>query len=137
MKPNQLSTWEKIVKTIKNPENTVRIGIVGKYVDLKESYKSLNEALIHGGIANNSKIELVYIDSENLTEKTVTESLTKCARRFSARGILDTAGLKEKFLAIQFARENRIPLFWNLFWYAACVVIEFARHVAGIVPLCH
>jgi len=54
-----------MVKVIKNPANTVRIGIVGKYVDLKESYKSLNEALIHGGIANNSKVELVFVDSEN------------------------------------------------------------------------
>jgi len=126
-----LAPWDKVVKTIKNPENTVRIGIVGKYVDLKESYKSLNEALIHGGIANNSKIELVYIDSENLNEKSVRESLQNI-HGVLVPGGFGYRGAEGKILAIQYAREQKIPYFGICFGMQLAV-IEFARNVAGIV----
>jgi CTP synthase len=126
-----LGQWERIVKTIKNPEHVVRIGIVGKYVDLKESYKSLNEALVHGGIANNSKVELVFIDSENLSVENTAESLKE------VHGILVPGGFGErgaegKIAAIQYARENKIPYFGICFGMQLAV-IEFARHVAGVV----
>jgi CTP synthase len=131
LEPINLTPWEKMVKTIKNPEHVVRIGIVGKYVDLKESYKSLNEALIHGGIANNSKIELVYVDSENLTEESVKTVLA------AVHGVLVPGGFGErgaegKILAIQYARENKIP-FFGICFGMQLAVIEFSRHVAGIV----
>src|SRR5262249_25775006 len=67
--------WRKMVHTLKNPEREISIGVVGKYVDLKESYKSQHEALIHGGIANNAKLNIVYIDSETLTDRNVNEAL--------------------------------------------------------------
>ncbi|MDZ4676925.1 MAG: CTP synthase [Oligoflexia bacterium] len=131
LEPINLGSWEKMVKIIKNPAHIVRIGIVGKYVDLKESYKSLNEALIHGGIANNSKIELVYVDSENLTEQSVKEVLSQ------VHGVLVPGGFGErgaegKILAIQFARENNIP-FFGICFGMQLAVIEYARHIAGIV----
>lgn len=128
--PIDLSTWQRIVKTVKNPENIVRIGVVGKYVDLKESYKSLNEALIHGGIANNSKIELVYIDAEELTSGAVVQALS------DVDGVLVPGGFGErgaegKMIAVKFARENKIPYFGICFGMQLAV-IEYARNVAGI-----
>lgn len=129
--PADISSWEKMVNVIKNPAHVVKIGVVGKYVDLKESYKSLNEALIHGGIANNSKIELVYLDSENMSDKNVKETLT------GVHGVLVPGGFGErgaegKIIAIQFARDNKIP-FFGICFGMQLAVIEFARHVAGIV----
>ncbi len=59
------------MKVLSNPTHTVKIGVVGKYVDLKESYKSLHEALVHGGVANSSHVEIIYVDSEKVTDKTV------------------------------------------------------------------
>jgi CTP synthase len=125
-----VSAWQKMVNVIKNPAHTVKIGVVGKYVDLKESYKSLNEALIHGGIANNAKVELVYIDSESITEKNVAETL------IGVSGILVPGGFGErgaegKISAIQYARENKVP-FFGICFGMQLAVIEFARHVAGI-----
>ncbi len=70
--------WRKMVDVIKNPEREISIGIVGKYVDLKESYKSLHEAIIHGGIANNAKVSVAYIDSETLNDRNVGESFKEC-----------------------------------------------------------
>jgi CTP synthase len=129
--PADLTAWQKMVNVIKNPAHIVKIGVVGKYVDLKESYKSLNEALIHGGIANNSKIELVYIDSEDLTDKNVRDSLV------GVHGVLVPGGFGErgaegKIVAIQYARENKIP-FFGICFGMQLAVIEYARHVAGIV----
>ncbi len=126
-----LAPWEKVVKVIKNPANTVRIGIVGKYVDLKESYKSLNEALIHGGIANNSKVELVFVDSENLDESTVKDSL-QGLHGVLVPGGFGYRGAEGKIIAIQYARENNLPYFGICFGMQLAV-IEYARHVAGIV----
>ncbi len=125
-----LTTWKKIVDVVKNPAHTVRIGIVGKYVDLKESYKSLNEALIHGGIANNAKIELVYIDSDALSAGSLSETFA------NIHGILVPGGFGErgaegKILAVQYARENNVPYFGICFGMQLAV-IEFARNVAGI-----
>ena len=70
----KLTGWKKLVDVVKGPKHHVRIGIVGKYVDLTESYKSLNEALVHGGVANNSKVELVYVDADGLTGRTLPDS---------------------------------------------------------------
>ncbi len=128
--PIDLSAWEKTVQTIKNPKHTVRIGIVGKYVDLKESYKSLNEALIHGGIANDSKIELVYIDAETLTSKNVEDHL-KDVHGVLVPGGFGERGAEGKIEAIHFARANKVPYFGICFGMQLAV-IEFARSVAGI-----
>jgi len=125
-----VSGWERIVQTIKAPAHQVQIGIVGKYVDLKESYKSLNEALIHGAIANNTKIDLIYVDSETLTRDNVAEALR------GVDGILVPGGFGErgaegKINAIQYARVNKVP-FFGICFGMQLAAIEFARHVAGI-----
>lgn len=122
--------WERIVKSLKMPKNEITIGVVGKYVDLKESYKSLHESLVHGGIANSSKIQIVYLDSEKLTEKNIHPSLN------GVDGILVPGGFGErgvegKILAIKYARENKIP-FFGICFGMQLAAIEFARNVCGI-----
>ncbi len=128
--PPDLSGWEKMVEILKNPTHQVSIGIVGKYVDLKESYKSLNEAIVHGGIANHTKVNLVWIDSEKLTEATVAQALA------DVDGILVPGGFGErgaegKIVAISYARKNKIP-FFGICFGMQLAAIEFARNVCGI-----
>lgn len=122
--------WQSIVSVLKHPTHTVKIGVVGKYVDLKESYKSLHESLVHGGIANKAKLEIIYVDSEKLTEKNVFSTLS------SVDGILvpggfGTRGVEGKITAIRFAREKQIP-FFGICFGMQLAAIEFARHVCGI-----
>jgi CTP synthase len=122
--------WEHIVRTLKNPKRTVNIGVVGKYVDLIESYKSLNEALVHGGIANNVKVELSYIDSEMLTKENVSHALS------DVDGVLVPGGFGErgaegKIAAIRYAREKEIP-FFGICFGMQLAAIEFARDVCGV-----
>src|SRR5690606_12242465 len=99
-----LSRWEDLVSRIKNPKKTVKIGIVGKYVELPDAYKSLNEALFHGGIANGAKVELLYINSEQIDAGTFPPEL------FEADGLVVPIGFghrggEGKIRAIRYARE--------------------------------
>lgn len=126
----QLQGWMKMVHALKNPKHKVTIGIVGKYVDLKESYKSLNEAIIHGGIANNVKVEIVYIDSETLNDRNVSMALSE-VHGILVPGGFGERGVEGKIAAIRFARENRIPYF-GICLGMQLASIEFARHVCGI-----
>jgi CTP synthase len=124
-----LSVWENIVKHIKDPEGEVKIAVVGKYTDLIESYKSLNEALVHGGIANNVKVNLEYIDSE------IFESEDPSSHLHGINGILVPGGFGErgaegKIKAAKFAREHNIPYFGICFGMQMAV-IEAARNLAG------
>jgi CTP synthase len=126
----EMAGWTKIVNTLKSPATHVSIGIVGKYVDLKESYKSLNEAIVHGGIANNTKVEVVWVDSETLTEDNVKQALA------DVDGILVPGGFGErgadgKMVAIRYARESKIP-FFGICFGMQLAAIEFAQHVCGI-----
>ena len=126
----EIDGWNKMVQTLKNPAEQVTIGIVGKYVDLKESYKSLNEAIVHGGIANNTKVEIVWIDSELLNPENAGEKLAQ------VDGILVPGGFGErgaqgKIDAISYARENDIP-FFGICFGMQLAAIEFARNVCGI-----
>jgi len=125
-----MSGWTKMVHTLKTPGKDVSIGIVGKYVDLKESYKSLNEALIHGGIANHAKINLVYIDSETLNEKNVNEALAEVDAVLVPGGFGER-GVDGKVAAIKYARENKVP-FFGICYGMQLAAIEFAQHVCGI-----
>lgn len=129
VKPD-LKGWENIIRVLKKPSKSVRIAVVGKYVDLKESYKSLNEAIVHGGIANQAQVEIVYVDSEKLTDKNVGQALS------SVTGILVPGGFGErgvegKLAAIRWAREKQIPYF-GICYGMQLAAIEFARHVCGI-----
>lgn len=126
----QMSGWRKMVETLKNPATSVRIGLVGKYVDLKESYKSLIEAIVHGGIANSAKVDLVYINSQALEEKNVEESLANLDAILVPGGFGER-GSDGKIKAIQFAREENIPYFGICFGMQLAA-IEFARNVCGI-----
>ena len=125
-----LSGWEKMVQALNHPEKTVTIGIVGKYVDLKESYKSLHEAIVHGGIANKTRVELVWIDSETLNRDNVDEAL-KDVDGILVPGGFGERGAEGKVVAIRFARENKKP-FFGICFGMQLAAIEFARDVCGI-----
>jgi CTP synthase len=127
--PN-IDQWVKIVRTLKNPEKTVNIGVVGKYVDLKESYKSLNEALVHGGIANNSRVELSWVDSETLTDDNVATALAEVDAVLVPGGFGER-GAEGKMVAIRHARVNRIP-YLGICFGMQLAAVEFARNVCGI-----
>jgi CTP synthase len=128
--PRDLTKWQKVVDQLKNPRHHVRIGIVGKYVNFVDSYKSLNEALIHGGMANDAKVELVFIDAEQLEGEAYVEEL------FQVDGILVPGGFGKRGIegmirAIEFARGHRIP-FFGICLGLQTAVIEFARNVCGL-----
>ena len=125
-----LDDWEKLVGAIKNPLFNVRITIVGKYIDLKESYKSLNEALVHGAAAHGVKLQLDYVDSENV-EKDGGEALLEGADGVLVPGGFGQRGVEGKIKAIRYARENKIP-FLGICLGMQLATVEFARNVAGL-----
>ncbi len=127
--PN-LDKWEFIVSRIKNPMYEVNIYVVGKYVELIESYKSINEALVHGGIANNCKVNINYVEAEKITADTVDDFL-KNAEGILVPGGFGERGINGKIEAIKYARENKIP-FLGICLGMQLSVIEFARNVAGL-----
>jgi CTP synthase len=125
-----LSRWQTIVDRMRKPVRSTRIGIVGKYVNLVDSYKSLNEALLHAGIANDAKVELVFIDSEKLEEEAYVEEL------FQVDGILVPGGFGKRGIegmikAIEFARGHKIPYF-GICLGLQTAVIEFARNACHL-----
>ncbi len=126
--PADLSMWENLIDRLEHPQHKVRIAMVGKYVDLTESYKSLTEALIHAGIHTHSRVMVEYIDSEaieqNGTEVLATFDAILVPGGFGKRG---TEG---KIAAIRFARENNVP-YLGICLGMQLAVIEFARDVAG------
>ncbi|MBN2282809.1 MAG: CTP synthase [Deltaproteobacteria bacterium] len=126
----RLGAWERLVERIKNPSHEVTIAIVGKYVDWADSYKSLNEALIHGGIANNCKVKLHFVDSEQIEREGITDQFT------GAGGILVPGGFGKRGIegmvqAITYARENKVPYF-GICLGMQMAVIEFARKVCDM-----
>lgn len=125
-----LSGWKKIVKVLQNPKKNVTIGVVGKYVDLKESYKSLNEAIVHGGIANNCKVNIVYVDSEKISDKNVAQHLGD-VDGILVPGGFGARGVEGKISAIKYARERQVP-FFGICFGMQLASIEFARNVCGI-----
>jgi CTP synthase len=127
--PADLTDWQHVVDTMKHPEHEVNIGMVGKYVDLTESYKSLNEALSHAGIKNKSKVNIHYIDSVSL-ESGNFSSLVGLDAILVPGGFGDR-GVEGKIAAVKYARENRIP-YLGICLGMQVAVIEFARHVANI-----
>jgi CTP synthase len=128
--PN-LAPWVKVVDGLKNPKSAIRIGICGKYVDLVESYKSLNEALIHGGIHNAVNVELEYIDSEALENpQNVTERLGHLDGILVPGGF-GKRGTEGKIAAIRWAREHQVP-FLGICLGMQLAVIEICRHLAGL-----
>jgi len=132
LSPNEpdLTLWKDIVRKIKEPKNAVTIAIVGKYIGLKDSYKSLMEALIHGGIANDARVNLQWIDSEEI-EIHGPERFLSEADGILVPGGFGYRGIEGKIKAIKFAREKKIPYF-GICLGMQCAVIEFARNVCGL-----
>jgi len=125
-----LENWHQVVEVLKNPKDTVRIAVVGKYMSLKESYKSLLEALVHGGIANEVRVDLDCIEAEKI-EQEGAEALLKQADGILIPGGFGDRGSEGKIAAIRYARENRIP-FFGICLGMQMAVVEFARNVCGL-----
>lgn len=125
-----LSRWKKIVERIRLPKSTVNIAIVGKYTDLKDSYKSLIEALTHGGIANSARVNLEWMDSSQF-EKTFPHETFKDIHGILVPGGFGERGAEGKIRAVQFARENKIPYFGICFGMQLAI-IEAARNLVKI-----
>ncbi len=125
-----LKTWETIVERVKHPTKNVTIALVGKYIDLKEAYKSLCEALTHGGIANDAKVNIHWVDSEDIEAKGAGNMLTG-VDGILVPGGFGIRGVEGKIAAVRYARENKIPYF-GICLGMQCAVIEAARNLAGI-----
>jgi CTP synthase len=126
----RLEAWEQLIQKLNSPKYSVHIAIVGKYTDLTESYKSLNEALYHGGIPNNCRVNLLFIDSEKIDKNTCRETLSQ-ANGILVPGGFGSRGIEGKILAVSYARENNIP-FFGICLGMHVAVVEFARNVAGL-----
>jgi CTP synthase len=127
--PN-LTKWRRVVKTAQNPKVTVNIAVVGKYVDLADSYKSLHEAITHGAIANEAKVNIDYVDSEELEKQNVEERLAQ-AHAIIVPGGFGARGTEGKVKAVRYARENQVPILGICFGLHM-MVIEAARNLLGL-----
>jgi len=127
----RLEKWERICEKFHAPaRGEVRIGIVGKYVDLKESYKSLNEALLHGGIANDVRVTLKFVDSQEVETHGPTALLSEVDAVLVPGGF-GVRGTEGKIAAVRYARENKVP-FFGICLGLQMAVIEFSRNVLGL-----
>ncbi len=129
-KAPDLAPWKRISKRVSDPKKTTRIAIVGKYIGLTESYKSLAEALTHGGIANNSKVELEYVDAESI-ERLGVNGVFDNVEGILVPGGFGERGSEGKIAAIRYARENNMP-FFGICLGMQMAVVEYARHACGI-----
>jgi CTP synthase len=125
----KLEKWTQFLERINNPKTTVNIGLVGKYVELKDSYKSISESFIHAGAENECQVNLVWLHSEKLNSKNVDKKLADLDGILVAPGF-GSRGIAGKIEAVRYARENKIP-FLGICLGMQCAVIEFARHVLG------
>jgi CTP synthase len=130
-KPSVLKDWERsVVEKALNPKEKVKIAFVGKYITLQDAYKSVYEALIHAGIANDCRVEIKKVDSEDI-EKGGAEKFLKDVSGILVPGGFGYRGIEGKIKAIKFARQNKVP-FLGLCLGMQCAVIEFARNVCGL-----
>ena len=124
-----VSKWAAMVEKIRKPKGEISIGIVGKYIDWRDSYKSLNEALIHGGVANDVRVNMVYIDAEELGKG--NQDLLKSVDGILVPGGFGERGVEGKIKAIEYARKEGVP-FFGICLGLQLAVVEFARNVAGM-----
>jgi CTP synthase len=132
-KEPDLGPWLRFADTFKTAHKTATIGIVGKYVELQESYKSLNEALIHGAVAHNAKVQLRYIDAEELEDAADPRTVLQDVDAILVPGGFGKRGVEGKIRAVQYAREHALPYF-GICLGMQLAVIEYARHVADLAP---
>jgi CTP synthase len=123
----KLDTWKVFLERLKNPQDEVSIGLVGKYVELKDAYKSISESFIHAGVSNEVRVNVKWIHSERLTQNNIKEELHGLHGILVAPGF-GSRGISGKIEAVKYARENNIP-FFGICLGMQCAVIEFARNV--------
>jgi CTP synthase len=128
--PPDLSRWRRVMEHVKSPEGEVRIAVVGKYMQVKDSYKSLSEALVHGGLANNVKVHMDWIDSE-IFERDDAPSFLENVHGILVPGGFGERGTEGKISAVKFARERKVP-FFGICYGLHMAVIEAARDLAGL-----
>jgi CTP synthase len=126
----QLKSWKEFISKLKNPKKTIDIALIGKYVELQDSYKSIMESIVHAGVVNQCKVNLHCIHSEKIHSENIEELLNGMKGILVAPGFGDR-GIEGKILAARYARENNIP-FFGICLGLQCAVIEFARNVLGL-----
>ena len=129
-RPADLGRWEEIVRRVKAPRSRVRIGVIGKYIEIKDAYKSLYEALTHGGIAQEAAVDLAWVDAERLEREGLAGHVAGLDGILVPGGFGDR-GIEGKIQAIRYAREHKVPYF-GICLGMQCAVIEYARHVCGL-----
>jgi CTP synthase len=127
----RMDAWELLIERVHNPMGEVSIGVVGKYVGLEDAYKSLREALIHGGIAHNLKTQIHWIEAESLESAQDPAATLGAYDAILVPGGFGKRGIPGMIRAIQFARENKVPYF-GICLGMQCAVLEFARNVCGL-----
>jgi CTP synthase len=125
-----LEPWKKFLRKLKNPKYQVKIALVGKYVELADAYKSINEAFVHAGAVNDCLVNIKYIHSEDINESNIVEIFNDVKGILVAPGFGDR-GINGKILAAKYARENNVP-FFGICLGLQCAVVEFARNVLGL-----
>ncbi len=126
-----LKPLQKVVSVIKNPKKTVKIGICGKYTELKDAYKSIVESFVHAGVANNARVEITWVNAEDVEEAGDAAPFFQDVHGILVPGGFGERGIEGKLMAIRYARENQIP-FFGICLGMQCAVIEFARNVCGL-----
>jgi CTP synthase len=126
-----LRRWSELVETIKKPDGSVSIGIIGKYVELEDSYKSLHEALVHGGVANRVGVQVRWIESEDLMDDPNWEERLRDFDAILVPGGFGKRGISGMLRAINYARRERTP-FFGICLGMQCATVEFARNVCGL-----
>jgi len=129
-KKSDLNDWKNFVDKLNNPKTTINIGLIGKYVELQDSYKSILESFVHAGAVNEAKVNVVPIHSEEINDKTINNILSKLDGILVAPGFGER-GIEGKILSIKYARENNLP-FLGICLGMQMAVIEFARNVLGL-----
>ncbi len=127
---SKLNQWKSFLDRLKNPKDEVNIALIGKYVELKDSYKSISEAFIHAGVANEAKVNVKWIHSDKITKKTLDKDLDNIDGVLVAPGF-GSRGISGKIKAVEYARINNIP-FLGICLGMQCAVIEFARNVLNL-----
>ena len=127
--PN-MAHWQEIIRKLIAPQHRVRIGVVGKYIELQDAYKSVYESIIHGGVANDCGVEIVKLDAEDI-EKDGADKILKGLGGILVPGGFGERGIEGKILAAKFARENKVP-YLGLCLGMQIATIEFGRHVLGL-----
>ena len=129
--PRDMSKWLAMLERLEHPESEVRIGVVGKYVQLEDAYKSLREALMHGGLPHRARVVIEWVESSEIESLEMAEQRLRHMDAILVPGGFGKRGIEGMIIAIQYARERKVPYF-GICLGMQCATIEYARHVAGL-----